>query len=369
MKVTLDVETKTLIRIFVAVAAFVAIAFLVTKLYVALMLFAIAFFLSLALNPPVSFLASKLPGNSRILATAISYLFVLSVLGFLVYVALPPAVDQIATFINSLPSYARDVSDGSGFAADIINRFNLHDQVSQIANSLHEQGSALVQGIGVSLFNSVVSVFQGFITMLTLLILTFFMLVEGPTWLETLWSLYKNDRLLARHKRLASKMYQVITGFVNGQALVAALAAAAGFTVLVFLTLFAKIPISIVLPLTAVIFMADLVPMVGPVVWALICSLVLVLSNPIAALIFLVYFVVYSQIEANLIQPLVQSRSVALSALSIIVALVTGITLLGIVGGILAIPVAGCIRVLVLDYAEHGGHSSKPKSRLAVFKG
>jgi predicted PurR-regulated permease PerM len=76
------------------------------------------------------------------------------------------------------------------------------------------------------------------------------------------------------------------------------------------------------------------------------------------------YFLIYQQVENNVIQPTVQSRSVELSALMVFIAAIAGIMLLGLVGGILAIPFAGCVRVLVLDYIDHR-HKKRQHHKLA----
>jgi predicted PurR-regulated permease PerM len=359
MKVTIDIETKTLIRALLVISTFVALTLLLFKLSAALTLIVIAFFLAIALNPPVTFLASKLPGHSRVLATGIAYLFVLSILGFFVYVALPPAIDQTTKFVSELPGYITQLSDKQSFFGDIVNRYNLQSQVNQLADGIRQQSSGLLQGFGNSVVTGVTSVFSGFVTTLTVLMMAFFMLIEGPKWQELLWGMYSNDALLKRHQKLSNKMYKVISGFVNGQAIVASIAAIAAFTLLVIFASFFQSPMTAIIPLTAVVFVTDMIPLIGPGIGAVIVLLVLLISSPLAAFAYLVYFAIYSQIEANVIAPIIQSKNVSLSALSIFVALVVGISLLGLLGGILAIPIAGCIRIIILDFIEHRKHGQK----------
>jgi predicted PurR-regulated permease PerM len=140
---------------------------------------------------------------------------------------------------------------------------------------------------------------------------------------------------------------------VNGQVLVAGISAASGLTLLLVLTNFFQVPLTAVIPLTGIIFLTDLVPVIGSTLGALIVVLVLLFNDFSAGLVYAGYFLIYQQIENNFIQPVVQSRTVALSALSIIIAIIIGISLLGIVGGIIAVPVAGCLRVIIMDYMEH----------------
>lgn len=368
MKVTIDVETKTIVRLLLAVSVFVGAVFTVWRLWPALIIVAISVLLALALNPPVSMIASRLPGKNRVFATTIAFLVVLGVLGTFVYVAVPPVIDQTNRFIENLPQYMGDLTSKKGLVGDLINQYGLQDQVGQWVTTVQQQSASLAQGIGSSVVSGITSVLTGLITLLTILVLTFLMLIEGPRWMDKMWNLYTDDARLERHQRLAVKMYKVVSGFVNGQVLVAAIAAAVGLATLLILTSIFPVSVSAVIPLTGLIFITELIPLVGPPFGILIACIVLLFNDPGAALAYLIYYVIYLQIEGNFIQPLVQSRTVALSALSIVVALVFGITLLGLVGGILAIPIAGCIRVLLLDYMEHRKHRAevhKKKSLLA----
>jgi predicted PurR-regulated permease PerM len=95
-----------------------------------------------------------------------------------------------------------------------------------------------------------------------------------------------------------------------------------------------------------------MIPMIGATIGAVLVGLVLLFNSPMAALIFILYFVVYQQIENNFISPTIQSKNVELSALSILAAILIGITLGGLLGGIIAIPVAGSLRVLLLDQLD-----------------
>lgn len=368
MKVTVDVETKTVVRVLLGVSVFVGLVFLVWRLWPAIILVLVAGLLALALNPPVSILANRLPGKNRALATAIAFLVVLGVLGTFIYVAVPPVVDQTNKFIQNLPVYVQELSEKRGLVADFINHYGLQDQLNQFVIGAQQQVGNIVQGIGSSVVNGVASVLTGLITLITIIVLTFLMLIEGPRWMDRVWNLYTDDDRLARHQRLADKMYKVVSGFVTGQVLVAAIASAVGLATLLILTSIFSVSVSAVIPLTGLIFITELIPLVGPPFGVLIACIVLLFNDPGAALAYLIYYVIYLQIEGNFIQPLVQSRTVALSALAIIVALIFGITTLGLVGGILAIPLAGCIRVLLLDYMEHRKHKAdahKKKGLLA----
>lgn len=358
---TVDVETKTVVRVLAAVGVFGGLAFLIWHVWPAFILIIVSMFLAVALNQPIGLIANKLPGQNRVLATTVAFLVVLLAVGSFAYVAIPPVIDQTTKFVQNLPEYVQGLSQRGGPVADFINHYGLQQQVDQLVRGVQEQAGNIAQGVGTSVVNGIASFFNGFVTVITILVLTFLMLIEGPRWIARFWNLYSDTALLERHQRLAGKMYRVVSGFVNGQVLVAGIAAAVGLAALLILTSFFPVPVSAVIPLAGVIFIADLIPLVGATIGAVIIIIVLLFSDPTAALVFAVYLFVYQQIENNFIQPLVQSRTVALSALSVFVALVFGITVSGLLGGILAIPIAGCIRVLVLDHIEHRKRKPHPK--------
>lgn len=349
----LTVETRTVIRVLLVVLGFVLACWAVVQLWPAIVLVVVAFFLALVLNPSVSALSRRLPGNSRLFATLIAYLVMLSVIGIFITVAVPPTIQQTTEFIQGLPGYFSDLSHKGGLVADIINRYQLQDDIQHAIQSVQGQVAGTISGIGISVIAGISSFFGGLVTFITVLVLTFLMLVEAPTWLERFWNLYNNKHLQQRHRALATKMYKVVSSYVNGQVVVALIAAGAGLTVLLILVTVFKLDAGILLPLAGVIFITDMIPMFGATIGAVIVVLVLLFGNIGAAIAFTIYFTIYQQIENNFIQPLVQSRSVALSALGIFIAVIVGINLFGILGGILAIPVAGCLRVIIIDFMEH----------------
>ena len=360
MKVKIDIDSSTFIRLFLVAAAFVGAIFILWKLTPSLMIVLVSFFLAMALNPPVSSLANRLPGHSRVLATTVSYIIVLVIIGFFVYVAIPPIVHQTSNFISSLPTYVEDVSSQKGVVGDFIKRYNLQGEVNNFVEGARNQAGNIVQGVGGSVVTGVTNVLSGFVTLVTVLVLVFLALIEGPRWLERLWGIYTDEHKLQHHKYLVSRMYTVVTRYVSGQVFVATLAGAAGLLVLFALTAFFNVPLTAVLPLAFLIFLTDLIPMIGAIIGATIVVFVLIFNDLGAAIAFAIYFFIYQQIENNLIQPTVQARTIELSALAILVAALIGINLLGPVGGFLAIPAAGCIRVLLIDYFERRKVSKQP---------
>ncbi len=362
-KILIEIQTRTVIRVLAEIGVFIAIVFLIWQAWTAIFIVIGSMILALALNKPVSAMAQRLPGKKRGLATSIAFIIFLVVVGSFVYVAVPPIINQTSIFIQNLPNYIVTLQDRGGLVSDFIARYGLQDQVNQLVSGMQEQAGTIAQGAATSVIGGISSFFSGFVTVITLLILTFLMLIEGPIWIERFWNLYTNDETLARHQHIAAKMYEVISGYVNGQVVVAAIAGSLGLTVLLVAVPLFDLSVGAVVPLAGLIFITDLIPLIGATLGAVLVTFVLMFTNPFAALAFFIYYIVYQQIENNFIQPVVQARSVALSALSVLVALVIGMSLLGFMGGILAIPIAGCIRVLLEDYMEHRKHKAKVAKR------
>ena len=132
MKVQIAIDTKTFVRFWLVLLGFGAALLAIYSAKSALIILGVALFLALALNAPVTYIANKLPGNSRIGGTAIAYVMVLAILAAVVFLVIPPIADQTGRLINSTPSMVDDLSrqwkDFGNFAA----QYNLQDQLSQM---------------------------------------------------------------------------------------------------------------------------------------------------------------------------------------------------------------------------------------------
>lgn len=352
MKVKVDIDTKVFIRFVLVFLGFGLALLAIYKSRGALTLLAISLFLALALNPPVSKLARQLPSNSRVGATAIAYLVVVALLGGFLVLVVPPVIEQSAKFASTVPNLIDEASSNRSIFDDFIKRYGLEDTVDNAVQSAKFQATSVATNLGNILVSGFSTLLSGLANLLFVLVLTFLMLIEGPAWMSRIWGLYEDNEQLERHRSLVHRMYRIVTGFVNGQLTVAAIAAVATLVVLLTLSATVGIPASLAVPLAVIIFFCGMIPMIGATIGAVLVGLVLLFNSPTAALIFILYFVVYQQIENNFISPTIQAKSVEISALVVLIALLVGINLGGLLGGVIAIPVAGCLRVLLLDQLE-----------------
>jgi len=363
MKTPLNIDTKTFIRFWLVVAV---LGLLILAVYIAstaLIIIGTSLFLALALNVPVSKLARRLPGKSRVGATAISYVAVLALIGSVILLVIPPIVQQTAKFAQTVPSFVNSATNQWDGLSGFIEEYNLQPQIDTALNSVEESASSWAGNVGQNVISGVGSFFSFLAGLILVLVLTFLMLIEGPLWMKRIWSLYSDKDRMIRHRQTTTKIYDVITGYVVGQLTVSAIGAFfAGLAVFVLSLVFTEIPGSLALPVAAFSFILALIPMFGSTIAGVISTLLILFSSIPAAIIFAVFFIVYQQIENNLIAPNIQARKINLSALAVLIAVTIGLYMFGIVGGIIAIPIAGSIRILFEEFLKRRNQKdgSKP---------
>lgn len=352
-RVEITISNETIFRILAIVLVVVVGFSLISKASHALILVFMSFFLALALNAPVHWISEHWPGKrkgSRALATIISYLIVVAALVIFLAVLIPPSARQVRSLFSSAPNIVSEVKSQDSAIGAFVRDNNLESLVSDLSGEL----SGLAKKSGSTAISTVTAVGSGLVSLLVLLTMTFMMLVEGPRWLKQTSELLSPEKKVYA-ARISREMYGVVRGFVNGQVLLALVAA------------FMILPIMLIMnvpyagALAVVVFVCGLIPMIGHFIGATIVTTVALFTSPLAAVVVLAYYILYQQIENYVVQPRIQANTTNLSPLLVFVALTIGVSLNGIVGGIVAIPVMGCIRVLVIDYLE-------TKKKLAVEK-
>ena len=353
MKVRIEIDTKTFVRFWLVVIGFAGVILALYSARAALIILGTSLFLALALNGPVSRLARHLPDRNRTLSTAISFLAVMLFLGAVIFLVIPPIVQQTVKFIDSAPEMVRTLSTQWQGFGDIVEKYHIQPQVDQAVASMQADAARWVAGFGKNFVSGIGSAFALFAASLLVLALTFLMLVEGPEWMKRIWGLYRDERRLRHHKHIVNRMRQVVSGYVGGQLTVSGIGAlCAGATVFVLAQFFHEVPANLALPTIAICFVLSLIPMFGATIAGVIVSLLLAFNSLPAAIIFVVYFVVYQQLENNMISPRIQSKRIELSPLAVLAAVTVGLYVFGIAGGIISIPIAGCIKVLIESYLE-----------------
>jgi len=371
MNTRIDIDTRTFVRFWLVIFGIALVALLLYKAQVALIIIGVSLFLALALNGPVSRISRRLPGKSRVGATAIAYVLVVTFLSLFITLLVPPIVQQTAGFIQSAPALLDSATSQWKGLNDFVEQYHLEPQVNGAVESIKNSAAGWASNVGSGVINSIGSVFSFFTALILVLVLTFLMLIEGPDWLNRLWRLYRDKKKMEKHKRVAGKMYTVVTGYVTGQLTVSTIGGTiAGLAVFVLSFIFPSVEAGLAIPTAAITFLLSLIPMFGATIGGAIITLLLALNSVPAAIAYVVFFVIYQQVENNFVSPHIQSKRINLSALMILASVTIGLYMFGIVGGIIAIPIAGSVRILIEEYLanRHNDDDDDKKSDIVLAK-
>jgi len=304
----------------------------------------VALFLAMALNPAVEWLQRRRV-KRRGAAVAIVFALALLVVVGIAATFVPTLVREVNDFANAVPGYVHDLTKGKGKLGFLERKYQV---VERIQDAVKKSGVAGILGLTGTALSVTKSVVNSIIAAITITFLTLFMLLEGPVWVERFYALLP-ERSRPRWRRVGHDIYRAVGGYVTGNLAISVIAGAAATAVLLIL----GVPYAVALGLVVGIF--DLIPLAGATIAAIIVSTVGFLHSTTAGVVLVGYFVVYQQVENQIIQPVVYGRTVKLSPLAVLVAVLAGAQLAGIVGALGAIPIAAAIQVVVLDILAQRG--------------
>jgi predicted PurR-regulated permease PerM len=301
----------------------------------------IALFLALALNPAVDALERRL--GRRGASTAIVFILALVSVALIGWLFVPILVDQVNNFAHKVPDYLDDLTKGRGRLGFLQEKYHLVDKAR---NALQEGGASRLFGLSGTALAVAKGVVTAVVATLTIIFMTFFMLLEGPNWVERSFSLLKPESR-PRWRRVGHEIYRTVGGYVTGNLLISLIAGTLTAIVLAIL----GVPYAIALGL--VVGILDLIPLAGATIAAIIVGAIAFLHSIPAGIIVIVFFIVYQQVENHVLQPLVYGRTVQLSPLVVLISVLIGAELAGVLGALAAIPVAGTLQVIFVDWLRH----------------
>ena len=329
-----------LIVIGILVAVFVVLQVLWIARHILAWIF-IAVFLAMALNPAVDALERRV--KRRGLATGIVFILAVGVIALIGALFIPTVVDQVNDFARKVPDYLDDLTKGRGRLGFLQEKYHLVDKARE---AVRDGGAAKLLGLS----GTAVAVAKGVVTVvvatLTIAFLTFFMLLEGPRWVDRFFSLLSPPSRL-RWQGVGHEIYRTVGGYVTGNLLISLIA---GTLTTIVLTIM-DVPFAIALGLIVAIL--DLIPLAGATIAAIVVGGVAFLHSIPAGIVVVSFFIIYQQIENHVIQPVVYGRTVQLSPLIVLISVLIGAELAGVLGALGAIPVAGSLQVLFLDWLRH----------------
>ena len=333
-----DLRPRTILRVLLIV---IAVAVTLEVLWIARHVLAwvvIALFLALALNPLVGWIErhSKL---GRGAAIGVAYLLLAIVIVGVGATFLPKLIDEVNGFVQALPNYVDDLTHGRGRLGFLETKYHV---VEKVREQVKNGGATKVLGLSGAALSVTKSIITIIAATVTIVFLTFFMLLEGGAWVERVYSLLP-ERSRPRWRQVGDDIYRTVGGYVTGNILISVIAGTAATIVLLIM----GVPYAVALGLLVAIL--DLIPLAGATVAGAIVVLVAFLHSVPAGVVLLVFVITYQQLENHFLQPVIYGRTVQLSPLAVLVSVLVGAELAGVLGALAAIPVAGSIQVIVRD--------------------
>src|SRR5215207_2143007 len=321
---------RVVLRVVLVVLLVVLTLYLIWRLRQPLTWIFIAGFLAIALSGPVNWLARRM---KRGFAIALVY-FALILLPVLIgAILVPPVVEQLNNLIRNLPAYAADLQEFVGendrlreLEADYNITAELQKQAATLPGRVGD-AAGILSDIGLGLVNSIFAA-------VTIIVLSLFIIGSGRSWLDWVAARQGPEREVWLN-RLFDRIGNAVGNYVAGalgQALVAGVLA---YVVLMIL----GVPYAG--SLAVIIFLLDLVPLVGATLGAILVGVITVFNDfPTTTIIWTIWSIVYQQIENNVIQPRIQAKAVSVHPFVVLTSVLFGSTLFGVLGALIAIPIA-----------------------------
>lgn len=328
-------------KTFVAYAVIVgttALLYLVYLLSSVVLQVVVALIVAVALQPAVRFLMRR--GLGRTWSVVIT--MILTCLALLVVTSLivTPFVTQGTKLVENAPQIVSDLVHNEQLRF-LNEQYHIVDRVKELSQTQ----TARLAGVGVPVLAVLKNIVGGISSFIIILVFAFFFLLQGPEIWERLLKVVSPKRA-GRLRKIGEKISKAVGGFVTGNLLISLIAG----TVALITLLILDVPYAFALAALMALF--DLIPLVGAALGTIVIALVALTQGLLAAVIVVVVLLVYQLLEGHFIQPLVYSRVISLSPFLIILASVIGAELAGIVGVLLAIPVAAAMQIVVTEVIE-----------------
>lgn len=352
LRVKLEVDNNTIARFWLIALGIVSAIGLIFWAKSALVILGMSIFLAVAINPLVNRLAkSKLFKGKRGPAAVIAYVGVIFLILVAMAVIVPALVEQITNIIKNAPNMLNDIFDGIS-KLKFMENWNIEDVRQSFLTTLQNNAQNWIASIGGSVFSGIGSIATSVVSAVLLIVTSLLISIELPSLKRYAFGFYRNKKRKKHHEDLLYRMYSVIVGFVGGQMMVALINSLVACLVIFILSYIFPIPQGMITLFGLTLFLGAIVPMFGATIGMIITALFMVLYSWQSALIFVVYYLIYQQIEGNVIGPFIQSKRVDLSLLLILISITIGTFMSGLLGGVIAIPLAGCLKILFEDFIE-----------------
>jgi predicted PurR-regulated permease PerM len=328
--------TRQIARILFTTAAFAGLIYLLVEIRSTLLLLAIAIFLAVALGPAVDFFARRLPRAASILVV---YLLIVCVFGGVLSLVVPPVVNGASDLSRDVPGYVDDLRHNKTIR-DFDNKYDVTSRLQKEAGKLPEKlgdAAGALQSIAATAFNAA---FQ----MLTILTMTFFLLLDGKRMASFVLRRFGGAHE-ERWRGVLGRIYKSTSGYVSGALTITTIN---GILTLIVLSILG-VPFAV--PLAVLMSFFGLIPLVGATIGGVIILLVTLFTDfPTATIVYAIFLICYQQFENNVLQPFIFKRTVNVHPLGVIFAILAGSSILGVVGALVAIPVAAAVQIVLHEF-------------------
>ena len=359
MSKRIETDLKTFVKFWLVPIGILLALFIVQKALTGLIILGISIFLAIALRPlvnKVNSFFSKYFGKDKkheTISAVFAYLIVVVVVGAIIAIIGPVVVNETAHFIQKFPETFETTFGGWDGINNFGRNIGVQDLQGEIEKTLTGLSNNLLGVLGHNLMSSVSGVADVLMKIVLVLVLTLLFLLEGPGIMKSFWKAIEDDdnkKTVNVGRRVVSKMANVVSTYVSRQVAVAMLDGCATMAFVFILSIILGFSSSLAVPMGLITALFYLIPMFGQFIGGSLVTLLLISSNPWAGLIYAVAYILYAQIENNIIAPKIQGDALKLQPVVILSAIVIGMYMFGLLGAIIAVPIAGCIRVLVEEY-------------------
>jgi predicted PurR-regulated permease PerM len=311
----------------------------------------VAAFFATALYPLVNWVESRASWLRRWMATLLVFLVVTVLIAGAVALFVVPLVREGTKLVTDFPDLVRDAREGRGPVGDLVERFRLREWAAE--------HSEQIQGYLSSLTAPTLAVLRGAATtvvgLVTIFVLAYLIVLEAPKILDGGLAVFRPERA-ERIRVVGADCARTITGYISGNLLISIICGTLTYIVLLIM----DVPYAALIALFVAI--ADLIPLVGATLGAIVAVGAAFLQSTTAGIVVLVFFVAYQQLENHLLQPVIFSRTVKLNPLTVLIAILIATELAGILGALLAIPIAGMLQVIARNVwdVRRGRFKSEP---------
>ncbi len=343
------VPVRTIVATIGFVVVTLALIWLIITAHRALLWMLVAAFFAIALYPVVGWVETHVTFGRRSIATLLVFTLASVIVLGVVAAVVVPLTRQAAEAADDLPRLIEDTRNGRGPMGNLLERVHALQYIQDHQDDIQQH----LAGLSTPTLNVIRMAITGVFAVVTIFVLAYLMVLEGPVFIDSFLALFDPEHA-DRIRKVGADCAKTITGYLSGNLLLSVICGVSTYAVL-------KI-VGAPFPALVALFVAitDLIPLVGATLGAVVASAAGFVHSVEAGIVLVVFFVAYQQLENHLLQPIIYARTVKLNPLTVIVSILIAVEIAGILGALLAIPVAGIIAIIARDVWDH--HRGRPKS-------